>query len=53
MKSTLVLIQVAALTLVKATLVATCPKLSCEDSDFATDLDDWCVRVNIDKERPA
>jgi hypothetical protein len=36
-----------------ATLVPSCPKVSCPDSDFATDLDDWCMRANIDEEYPA
>ena len=36
-----------------ATLVPSCPKVSCPNTDWATDLDDWCVRVNIDEEFPA
>ena len=30
-----------------------CPKLDCPDDSFATDDDDWCVRVNIDEQKPA
>ena len=38
---------------IKCILVPRCPLLECEDKDFATDEDDWCVRINIDEQKPA
>ena len=42
------------LPIVYSALIPRCPLLSCPDSDFATDADDWCVKIeNIDTQLPS
>lgn len=42
-----------ALEQVKGKNVPSCPKLECTDEDYATDTDDWCVKINYDEALPA
>ena len=38
---------------VSASRISSCPRISCNASEFATDKDDWCVRANIDEQDPS
>ena len=33
-------------------MVSSCPRVECSDTEFATDGDDWCMRVNFDETNP-
>ena len=35
-----------------ASWISSCPTVTCSDTEVATDDDDWCVRINLDKESP-
>ena len=38
---------------VNAIAVSRCPNVACSDTNYATDEDDWCLRVNFDKALPS
>ena len=42
----LILIVVIFVQISQAVKVRSCPQVSCNEKDVATDSDDWCLRVN-------